>query len=88
METAAENLENAGTSDEIEELEEQIADCTITAGASGTITTLNATVGSAAGGGTSNTALAVIQNTDDLKVSIIIDEDDIKSCLLYTSGCV
>ena len=79
METAAENLENAGTSDEIEELEEQIADCTITAGASGTITTLNATVGSAAGGGTSNTALAVIQNTDDLKVSIIIDEDDIKS---------
>lgn len=49
METAAENLENAGTSDEIEELEEQIADCTITAGASGTITTLNATVGSAAG---------------------------------------
>ena len=79
METAAENLENAGTSDEIEELEEQIADCTITAGASGTITTLNATVGSAAGGGTSNTALAVIQNTDDLKVSITIDEDDIKS---------
>ena len=69
METAAENLENAGTSDEIEELEEQIADCTITAGASGTITTLNATVGSAAGGGTSNTALAVIQNTDDLTVT-------------------
>lgn len=33
----------------------------------------------AAGGGTSNTALAVIQNTDDLKVSITIDEDDIKS---------
>lgn len=79
METAAENLENAGTSDDIEELEEQIADCTITAGASGTITTLNATVGSAAVGGTSNTALAVIQNTDDLTVSITIDEDDIKS---------
>ena len=74
LETAQDLLENGSASDQIEELTEQIADCTLTASASGTITSIGATVGSAANQAT----VATIQDTDHLKVAVTIDEDDIK----------
>lgn len=77
LENAADNLKKASNSDDLSDLCERIADCTITAGADGTITALNVTVGSSAGG-VSAGALAVIQDTAHLKVAISIDEDDIK----------
>lgn len=77
LENAADALKKASESDDITELYERIEDCTIIAGANGTVTALNATVGSAAGGAGAG-ALAVIQDTENLKVAITIDEDDIK----------
>lgn len=77
LDSAADALEKASDSDDIEDLYERIEDCTITAGANGTVTALNATVGSSAAG-VNGGALAVLQNTDQLKVAITIDEDDIK----------
>lgn len=77
LENAADNLKKASESDDLSDLYERIEDCTITAGADGTITALNVTVGSSAGG-VSAGALAVIQDTAHLKVAISIDEDDIK----------
>ena len=77
VDSAKELLDNETTQDAIEDLQEQIADCTITATASGTITNLNATVGSMASS-TAGTALATIQDTDALKVAVTIDENDIK----------
>lgn len=74
FDTAKENLEKASTSDDITDLREKIEDCVITATQAGTITALNATVGATA----NNSIIAVIQDTDDLKVSVTIDEDDIK----------
>lgn len=77
LENAADALKKAGESDDVAELYERIEDCTVTAGADGTITALNATVGSSAGGA-SGGVLAVIQDTGHLKVAVTIDEDDIK----------
>lgn len=74
LESAQDLLENSATSEQIEELQDQLADCTLTAGASGTITAIGATVGSAA----NQVTVATIQDTDSLKVSVTIDEDDIK----------
>ncbi len=64
-------LENASSSDTLEELKTELAKCTLTAGQSGTVTALNATVGSSAQNGN---ALATISNLDKLKVSITIEE--------------
>ncbi len=77
LENAADALKKASESDDIADLYARIENCTITAGADGTITELNATVGSSAGG-VSGGALAVIQDTGNLKVAVTIDEDDIK----------
>lgn len=77
LDSAADALKKASDSDDLADLYERIEDCTITAGANGTVTALNATVGSSAGG-VNGGALAVLQDTDHLKVAITIDEDDIK----------
>ena len=77
VDTAKDQLDKAKKSDEIDALQEKLDACTITAGAAGTITSVSATVGSVAGGVTSNT-LFVIQNTDTLKISVTVDEYDIK----------
>lgn len=74
LENAQEQLSSAGESDEITDLKEKIEDCTITATQDGTVTAINATVGAAANTG----IVAVLQDTDHLKVSVTIDEDDIK----------
>ena len=77
LQTAKDQLDNDTVLETVEQLQEQIEDCTIRATADGTITSLNATVGSSAStaGGT---PLATIQNTGALKVSVNIDENDIQ----------
>lgn len=77
LDTAKEQLDSDTALEAVEQLQEQIEDCTIRATADGTITSLNATVGSAAStaGGT---PLATIQNVGALKVSVNIDENDIQ----------
>lgn len=74
IETAKENLEKASTNDTIEELQTKLANCTIKATSSGTITALNMTVGSRPSG-----TLATIQDLDKLKVSISVQEYDINN---------
>lgn len=74
-ETAADKLEDAKKSDEIDTIQEKIDDCTIVAASAGTITTVGATVGSAPG----TAPLFVIQDTDALRIAVSIDEYDVKS---------
>ncbi|MEG1445776.1 MAG: efflux RND transporter periplasmic adaptor subunit [Ruthenibacterium sp.] len=75
--SAKDQLDKAKKNDELDALQEKLDDCVITAPTSGTITSVTATVGSVAGGVTSNT-LFVVQNTDELKISVTVDEYDIK----------
>lgn len=72
--TAAETLADSGTSDELEELYEQVENCTLRAKTAGKVTALDATVGSLPGA-----TVATIQNTGSLKISISIPEYDIES---------
>ena len=74
LSAAKKQLDSSATSDAIEELQEKLDDCVITATASGTVTSIGATVGSAINQGT----IATIQDTQHLKVAVTIDEDDIK----------
>ena len=92
---ASDQLQEAQSSDTLDELESQIDDCTIKANQSGTIVSLNATVGSAAGGSNSGTAMgsnsssqsavATISDLNKLKVSITISEADINNAKLGLS---
>ncbi len=75
-------LENASSSDTLEELKTELSQCTLTAGQSGTVTALNATVGSSAKNGN---ALATISNLDKLKVSITVEEAYINSACVGMS---
>lgn len=74
LEKAQEELENASTSDTLDELKSQLAECSLKAGQDGTVTALNATVGSMC-----KDAVATIQNLDSLKVLITIEEADINN---------
>jgi len=71
---AEDNLEDAKEDEDLTELYEEYSKCTIKATMSGTITSLNLTVGSKPNG-----TIATIQDTDHLKVSISIDEYDVNS---------
>ncbi|MDO5603284.1 MAG: efflux RND transporter periplasmic adaptor subunit [Oscillospiraceae bacterium] len=73
LENAKTSLEKSASSDELESLRSQLDDCTLTANSSGTVTSLNATVGSTPVDG----AIAVIQDTEKLKLSISVPEYDI-----------
>lgn len=82
--TATENLEG-GSDTQIESLQEQlddyyeeISEYTLTASTSGTVTSVNATVGASSGSGT----LVVIEDTEDLIIEISVDESDIKSVVV------
>ncbi len=79
--TAKDNLANLDTSS-LEDLQKTLDDCIITSTADGTVTAVNAVVGSyvssGTGGSASSAALFVIQNTGSLKISVTIDEYDIK----------
>lgn len=64
---------SSSTSTELEDLYEQLEECTLTAKSSGKVTSLNATVGNKANG-----SVATIQNTNSLKIVISVDEYDIQ----------
>ena len=70
---AKKTLDNANNPKELEELYKKLNECTIKADASGIITAINATVGSAINTG----VLAVIQDTDSLVISTSFKEYDI-----------
>lgn len=73
VEDAQTRLEQAKrTPDTLQTLRDTLEDCTLTATMSGTITQLNATVGSACTG-----AVATIQNTKGLTVVVTISADDV-----------
>lgn len=76
VQTAEKNLKTAKeNTTEIESLNDKIEDCTVKAPSDGTVTTVNAVVGSAAANGT---PLFVLQDTSSLKVVVQVDEDDIQ----------
>ena len=74
MDTAKKNLEKAEEDDELSDLQDELEECTLVAETSGTVTALNATVGSVCDG-----TVATIQDTEDLVVDITISEDDVKN---------
>ena len=76
LERAAEELENASTSDTLDDLKSQLSECSLKAEQDGTVTALNATVGSSAG---KDSAVATIQDLKNLQVSITIEEADINN---------
>lgn len=65
LDTAKKKLDNSGSSDTLEDLQEQLTKCTLTAETSGTVTSLNATVGSIC-----SDTVATIQEYDVPNVSI------------------
>ena len=75
------------TPDNLETLQDSLADCTLTATMSGTITALDATVGSVCAG-----TVATIQDTDALVVEVTIPADDVPgletgmSCLITSDA--
>lgn len=72
LDTAKKNLDKSGSSDTLADLQEQLTKCTLTAETSGTVTSLNATVGSIC-----SDTVATIQDTNDLKVAVTIREYDV-----------
>lgn len=73
---AKETLTKNASSDELEDLQEKLAQCTLTAETAGKVTAINVTVGSMAG---NNTTIATIQDTESLKVAVTIPEYDIQN---------
>ena len=73
--SAKEALETSSSSDTLTELQDQLEDCTLKASTAGTVTALNATVGSAV----TDSVVATIQDTDALKIAITVEEYDIAS---------
>ena len=72
LDTAKKNLDKSGSSDTLEDLQEQLIKCTLTAETSGTVTSLNATVGSIC-----SDTVATIQDTNALKIAVTIQEYDV-----------
>lgn len=80
IKSKAQNVEDAKTKldqakrtpDNLTTLRDTLANCTLTATMSGTVTVLNATVGSVCG-----TTVATIQNTDALVVEVTIPSNDV-----------
>lgn len=72
LDTAKKNLDKSGSSDTLEDLQEQLTKCTLTAETSGTVTSLNATVGSIC-----SDTVATIQDTNTLKIAVTIQEYDV-----------
>lgn len=72
LDTAKKKLDKSGSSDTLEDLQEQLTKCTLTAETSGTVTSLNATVGSIC-----SDTVATIQDTNALKIAVTIQEYDV-----------
>ena len=77
LEDAREALAEGGDSDELRDLTDKLAECTLRAETSGTVTSLNATVGSVCSG-----TVATIQDTESLKIAITIEEADVPNVAL------
>ncbi len=75
LSTAESTLKDSKTSDTLEDLQDQLEECTLKAASSGTVTALNATVGSAV----SDSTVATIQDTGKLKISFSVEEYDISN---------
>ena len=71
--TASDALDSSKTSDTLSDLQDQLEDCTLKAQSAGTVTALNATVGSAV----SDSTVATIQDVSALKISFAVEEYDI-----------
>lgn len=71
---AQENLAEGVTDYDLDDLKTNLANCTLKAETSGTVTAINATVGSAA-----SDTVAVISDISSLQVEISVDEYDIQS---------
>ncbi len=71
--TASDTLESSKTSDTLEDLQDQLEECTLKAQSAGTVTALNATVGSAV----TDSTVATIQDVGALKISFTVEEYDI-----------
>ncbi|MGN0515393.1 efflux RND transporter periplasmic adaptor subunit [Eubacterium sp.] len=82
LQQAKAQLENASSSDSLEELQDQLNNCCLKAEQDGTVTSLNATIGSSAMGGSS---VATISNLDSLIVSITIAEANINNAVIGMS---
>lgn len=82
MTQAKEQLSSASSSDTLNELKSQLDECELKAQQDGTVTSLNATVGSASSG---MEAVATISDLDKLKISITIEEADINNASIGLS---
>ena len=71
---AQQKLSDGVTDYDLDDLKTDLANCTLKAETSGTVTAINATVGSAASG-----TVAVISDINSLQVEISVDEYDIQS---------
>lgn len=71
---AVEALEKGPDTSSLEDYYEELNNCTIKAESAGTITSLNATVGSSA----ANTTIATISDINNLEVTVTVDEYDIQ----------
>lgn len=71
---AKEELENASASDTLDDLKSQLEDCSLKAEQSGTVTALNATVGSIC-----KESVATVQDLNSLQVDITVEEADINN---------
>ena len=71
--TASDTLDSSKTSDTLEDLQDQLEECTLKAQSAGTVTALNATVGSAV----TDSTVATIQDVGALKISFTVEEYDI-----------
>lgn len=78
-------LENAGSSDTLEELENQLSNCNLKAEQDGTVTALNATVGSSASSAMGGNAIATISDLNKLIVSVTIAEANINKAKIGMS---
>ena len=81
LEQAKTNLENASSSETLDDLKSQLSECQLKAEQSGTVTALNATVGSSC----SMEAAATIQDLSSLQVDITIKEADINNAKIGQS---
>ena len=70
---ASDTLDSSKTSDTLEDLQDQLEECTLKAQSAGTVTALNATVGSAV----TDSTVATIQDVSALKISFTVEEYDI-----------
>lgn len=79
LDMAKEQLSQSSSSDTLTQLENELSECSLTAQQDGTVTALNATVGSVSSG---MQTIATISDLDKLIVEITIEETDINNAVI------